>query len=111
MIRRLAFSLLTVLLVSVMAACSSGDGSDDGSITLQLGHELPENTPASEAIEEMAESVAEKTDGRVTFEVFPNDQLGNASELLEQMNLGTTDAAGLMVGSMQDRKSTRLNSS
>lgn len=101
MIRRLAFSLLTVLLVSVMAACSSSDGSDDGSITLQLGHELPENTPASDAIEEMAESVAEKTDGRVTFEVFPNDQLGNASELLEQMNLGTTDAAGLMVGSMQ----------
>src|SRR5699024_10055413 len=88
-----------ILITGILSACSSD--SDDDSVTLQLGHELPEDTPASDAIEEMAEEVEEKTDGRVKFDVFPDDQLGGESEVLEQMSLGSTDAAGLMVGSMQ----------
>lgn len=99
MYRKFFLIFFVILTIGIISACSSD--SDDDSVTLQLGHELPEDTPASDAIEEMGKEVEEKTDGRVKFDIFPDDQLGGESEVLEQMNLGTTDAAGLMVGSMQ----------
>lgn len=107
MIRKFRFFSLVIFFVIFVAACSSesdgaqSGGDSDDSIKIQLGHELPENTPASDAIERMAENVEERTEGRVVFDIFPNDQLGGESELLEQIDLGTTHAAGLMIGSMQ----------
>jgi TRAP-type transport system periplasmic protein len=41
----------------------------------------------------MAEEVAQKTGGRVTIQVFPNQQLGNERDMIEGMQLGTIDLA------------------
>jgi tripartite ATP-independent transporter DctP family solute receptor len=41
----------------------------------------------------MSEEVARKTDGRVTIQVFPNQQLGNERDMIEGMQLGTIDLA------------------
>lgn len=41
----------------------------------------------------MAEEVAQKSGGRVTIQVFPNQQLGNERDMIEGMQLGTIDLA------------------
>ncbi|GGN52537.1 DctP family TRAP transporter solute-binding subunit [Oceanobacillus indicireducens] len=96
-------SFFAVLLVFVLAACSDTDGGGGSadSVTLQLGHALTEGTPASDLLEEMATEVEEQTEGRVTFDIYPNSQLGSETEMLEQVQLGSMEAAAIMVGSMQ----------
>lgn len=70
-------------------------------ITIKLGHAMSEGTESSKLIHEFAVTVKEKTNGRVTIEDFPNNMLGNESEMLEQMKMGSLEAAALMVGPMQ----------
>lgn len=84
----------------VFTGCTNG-GADGESVELQLGHALSEGTPAADLIDEMAENVEEQTDGRVIFDIFPNSQLGSETEMLEQVQMGTMESAGIMVGSMQ----------
>lgn len=99
--RRIGLFLSVAVLLFMLAGCSeNGDVGGEGT-KLQLGHALSEGTPAAELIDEMAEKVNERTDGRVSFEIFPNSQLGSETEMLEQVQLGTMDSAGIMIGSMQ----------
>lgn len=104
--RKILVSLIgAALLIVVLGACSEDEGEKNGDsgkgVNLQLGHALSEGTPAAVLIDEMVENVKEKTDGRVTFDVFPNSQLGSETEMLEQVKLGTMGSAGIMVGTMQ----------
>lgn len=71
------------------------------SVQLNLGHALSEGTPAADGILAFAAAVEERTEGRVTFDVFPNSQLGSETEMLEQLQIGELKAAAIMVGSMQ----------
>ena len=97
----------SLLLIAILAGCSddgkvSGKSKASGkAVTLQLGHALSEGTPASNLINEMAESISEKTEERVTIDIFPNSQLGSETEMLEQVQLGSMGAAAIMIGSMQ----------
>lgn len=100
MLRKIGSLILLSALILVLAACSDENAGGKGT-KLQLGHALSEDTPAAKLIEEMAEKVEEKTDGRVSFDIFPNSQLGSETEMLEQVKLGTMDSAGIMIGSMQ----------
>lgn len=104
---RLIVGVLIVMMIA--AACSNDEGKnkDEGAgsgskeVTLQLGHALSEGTPASDAIEDMAKEIEDQTEGRVKFDIFPNSQLGSETEMLEQVQLGTMESAGIMIGSMQ----------
>ena len=85
--------------LSLLLAFSLCAGASDENI--MLGHALSEGTPASDGINAFAEAVAEKTEGRVSFTVFPNGQLGSETDMLEQMQMNTLGAAGIMCGTMQ----------
>lgn len=101
MSKKIKMSIFVGLLLFVLGACSNTDANHSDSVTLQLGHALSEGTPASDLIEEMAAEVEEKTEGRVTFDIYPNSQLGSETEMLEQVELGSMESAAIMVGSMQ----------
>ncbi len=99
----------SLLLMIVLAGCSKNDVSggtatskgNGETVKLQLGHALSEGTPAADMIEDMAKAVAEKTDGRVEIDVFPNSQLGSEKEMLEQVQMGTMESSAIMIGTMQ----------
>ncbi|WP_020008223.1 DctP family TRAP transporter solute-binding subunit [Salinicoccus albus] len=94
---------LSILLIFVLSGCSAsneGEAAQD-TVTLQLGHALSPGTPASDNIEALAQTVEEKTEGRVTFDIYGNGQLGSETEMLEQMKIGSMQAGAIMVGSMQ----------
>lgn len=109
MYKKLLFSFIAILFIGVLAACSGGeddnketDSATKGeSVTLQLGHALSNETPPSDLINEMVEAIEEQTEGRVSFNVFPDSQLGSETEMLEQVQLGTMESAAIMIGSMQ----------
>lgn len=99
--KHFAFILFASLML-LLAACggseettdtdTASEGGDDGEVyTLQAGHSLPDSHPYHISFLEMAENVAERTDGRVNIEVFPNSEIGAEYELTEGMTLGTVD--------------------
>lgn len=109
--RGLAFSLMLAAVIGISAcgqkqpsgnppAAGSGN-SPAASVHLNLGHALSEGTPAADGILAFAAAVEERTEGRVSFDVFPNSQLGSETEMLEQVQIGELKAAAIMIGSMQ----------
>ena len=88
--------LLVLSAILVLSCCASATAEN-----IMLGHALSEGTPASDGINAFAEAVAEKTEGRVSFTIFPNGQLGSEIDMLEQMQMNTLGAAAIMCGSMQ----------
>lgn len=55
---------------------------------IRIGHVTSDKEPVHQAIEQFAKNVEEMTDGRVTFQIFPNAQLGSNPEVYEQMRAG-----------------------
>lgn len=60
-------------------------------VELKLGHFGPENHPATAAAKQFAANVEKRTGGQVKVKIFPNNQLGNPPEVLEQAVLGAID--------------------
>ena len=89
--------ILVALTLILTLSCVAGANAEN----IMLGHALSEGTPASDGINAFAEAVAEKTEGRVSFTIFPNGQLGSETDMLEQMQMNTLGAAGIMCGTMQ----------
>lgn len=60
-------------------------------IVLKAGHISPKNSPEGIAVDRFAELVKEKTKGEVTIQVFPSEQLGAATAMIESTILGNQD--------------------
>lgn len=56
--------------------------------TLRYGHMHTPNSIAGAQAEWFAEAVAEKTDGEINIQIFPNSQLGKLQELAEAVSTG-----------------------
>jgi TRAP-type transport system periplasmic protein len=60
-------------------------------IVLKAGHISPKNSPEGIAADRFAELVKEKTKGEVVIQVFPSEQLGPATAMIESTMLGNQD--------------------
>lgn len=65
----------------------------EASVQLRLAHGLTRDHPVHRGLERFAELVAERTDGRITVQLFPNGELGSETATLEQLQAGTLDLA------------------
>lgn len=103
--KKKAVSLLMMLIVVVLilAACGgdssedAGDSGDDGNdaetTVLRLAENHPDDYPTTIGNLEFARLVEENSDGRYQVEVYAGGQLGEESEVLEQVQLGTIELA------------------
>lgn len=57
--------------------------------TFKFAHILTLDTPAHMAAKHLAKIAAEKSDGRIEVKIFPSGQLGNDTEIIEQIILNT----------------------
>jgi tripartite ATP-independent transporter DctP family solute receptor len=64
---------------------------DHGSHTLRMGIGLAENSPQFISSQYFGEILKQRTDGRITVNVFPNSQLGDDVQMLEMLQTGTLD--------------------
>jgi tripartite ATP-independent transporter DctP family solute receptor len=60
-------------------------------IVLKAGHISPKNSPEGIAADRFAELVKEKTKGEVVVQMFPSEQLGPATAMIESTMLGNQD--------------------
>ncbi len=70
-------------------------GAQDASgaeVVIKLAHNLTIGGTEDEAVNRFAELVAEKTNGAVVVQVYGGGQLGDETDLLEGLQLGTVDA-------------------
>ncbi len=88
--RKLSVLSLSLLLVVAGLALGAGAAEPDA-MELSFAHVYePELAYHQEAVW-AAEQIAERTDGRITVTVYPAAQLGSESEIVEGLDLGTTD--------------------
>src|SRR5699024_8217403 len=91
--RRRNFLALTGagLAATGLAACG-GSGSGDGggaATTLRLAFNQTENHPQYIAFTAMGERLAERTDGALGIEVYPNETLGAQQEAIQLLQDGS----------------------
>ncbi|MFD2044576.1 DctP family TRAP transporter solute-binding subunit [Ornithinibacillus salinisoli] len=88
--------LLLLFIVAFVSACSSNSGSSsDGGeeYELQMSVTVNDSSTWYQAAEKLAEDLESETDGRITMEVFPNEQLsgGDSGKAVELLSKGTID--------------------
>ena len=63
--------------------------------TLKYGNNLPAAHPMNVRAAEMAVKINTESKGRIAFEVYPNNQLGNDTDMLSQVRSGALDYMSL----------------
>ncbi len=67
------------------------DGTSYPTMTIRLAHDAPLTTPHHEACENIKAQLEEKSGGAITVEIYPTQQLGSASEMIESMQMNTVE--------------------
>lgn len=98
----LALSTLTIL--SVLTGCGdsgtvstpdtddNSDASSTAEYTLKLAHDANTTSAYHLSALELERSIEEASGGRINVEVYPAQQLGSSSEMIEGMQMGTIEA-------------------
>lgn len=96
--------LCIILAISLLTACGGSNGTTkEGSSstkeeTWKLAHIRPENTRTDDSSRWFAEKLEEKTDGRISMEIYPNSELGDYSVVQERIGLGDIEFQLASVG-------------
>ncbi|MGD8498474.1 MAG: C4-dicarboxylate ABC transporter, partial [Chromatiales bacterium] len=88
MLRKLTIAVLSLCLVGLAASVSAADP-----IVIKFSHVVAENTPKGKMANRFKDLVAERLDGKVVVEVYPNSQLFGDNKVLEAMLLGDVQLA------------------
>ncbi|MGP9821698.1 TRAP transporter substrate-binding protein [Salinarimonas sp. NSM] len=73
-------------LVATTALVAAGAAQAE---TWRMAHKMPADSIEGRIFQAVADRIGEKTDGEITVEVYPNEQLGKDDAILEQLQLGT----------------------
>jgi len=90
--KKLALNALTLGISLAFASTAfASDFSDMDPVTLRLSHVVNEQDGFHIAAVKFQNLVAERTEGAVSIELYPNASLGDERTLLEGMQIGTVD--------------------
>lgn len=94
----ISIGLICLLALSMVACGGGGDNNTAvgestgaGEYNFTLGLDSPEDTVTFLFANKFKDIVAEKTDGKIQIQVYPNGQLGNDRELVESAQAGNVD--------------------
>lgn len=84
--------LLSILSVIVLSSCDSKSNKIEGTkqtpITIRMAFENQTSEAFAQGCLKWKELLEEKSDGRITLELYPNSSLGNKTEILERIANG-----------------------
>ena len=75
------------------AAMTGALAADMPEMTLKFGHPYNETHPLALGAQKFADIVKEKSDGKITVQVFPNSTIGSSRDLVEGIQIGVVDFA------------------
>jgi tripartite ATP-independent transporter DctP family solute receptor len=96
----LLFAGILILLTGFDVFAGGAKDSAAGPIVIKFAHFTDVAHPGHIATLRFAERVTERTNGAVKFEIYPNNELGNPPEVLEQNILGVIDMSTPTQGSL-----------
>ena len=100
---RLTKFLVSLLLLATFACMGPSEKRE-----LKLAHGLPTDHPVHKAMEFMAERCGELSEGKLTIEVYPAEQLGSEQQCVELVQIGslaiTEVSAAVMESFAEDYK-------
>jgi tripartite ATP-independent transporter DctP family solute receptor len=84
-----SYLLVTLAIISpFMVNSVESKGAKAKKLTLKMGHCLDTGHPVHKAMVFMGERLEEKSDGRITLDIYPSSQLGEEKDLIEQLQMG-----------------------
>ncbi|OQY03505.1 MAG: C4-dicarboxylate ABC transporter substrate-binding protein [Planctomycetales bacterium 4572_13] len=86
-----AYRRLIVSALLAVAAFLGGCDEKNDVVVLKLAHSVDVSHPVHKAMVFMGQRLEEISDGKITLEIFPNEQLGSERETIEQVQLGIID--------------------
>ena len=87
--------LCVILLVSGVALVFAGGAQEEETYTIRAHYTNAPNEPQVKGGERFKEIVEEKTDGKITVEIYPENQLGESMEVLSSVQDGTIQMANV----------------
>src|SRR6476620_7453570 len=93
----MSFSRRTLLKASAASAVLGGIGAQlvaraqTAEFTYKYANNLPDGHPMNARAKEMAAAIKAETNGRFDLQIFPNNQLGSATDMLSQIRSGGVD--------------------
>jgi len=90
--RKLSVLILFLLCAALLTACGTTKDkpSEGAKITIRLADVHPTDYPTVEGDKKFAELVKQKTNGRITVEVYPGGTLGDENSVISQVQTGGT---------------------
>ena len=79
------FTLAAVFVLACVSLASAAE------FKLKLGHGAAPDNPRHVIAQEFAKAVGERTNGRVSIEVFPSESLGSDRQMIESLMMGGLD--------------------
>ncbi|MGJ0203278.1 TRAP transporter substrate-binding protein DctP [Leucobacter sp. gxy201] len=97
---------LAVAMVGTLAACSGGSagGAPAGGTELKLATMYPEEHADVQSVERAAAEIEKQTDGEVSISVYPSNQLGDYTQVYEEVMAGTIDMATITIPTNFDER-------
>ncbi|WP_408008071.1 DctP family TRAP transporter solute-binding subunit [Pseudalkalibacillus sp. A8] len=91
--KKILLGIILSALILAMTACSNGGNAEDKTYDLDMSVTVGEASTWYKAAEKLAKDVEERSDGRITISVYPNEQLsgGDSGTAVEQLSQGTQD--------------------
>lgn len=90
--KKSVFVLVIMSILLVLAGCSGNSGEagskNEGKTKIRIAHESSTDHPSQIALLEFKDAVEEKSDNQIEVELFPSSQVGDASEIMEQVRRG-----------------------
>jgi len=79
--------------VALSAAAMPALAEDWPSLTLKFGHPYNEAHPLARGAQMFSDLVAERSEGKIRVDVYPNSTIGSSRDLVESMQIGAVDFA------------------
>lgn len=95
---RLFSAVLCMVLLLGVSSC----GKINDSRAIKLAHSLDMTHSVHIAMEYMAEKVAEKSNGKLTIDIYPGGQLGSEREALELLQIGSIGMTKVSAATMEN---------
>lgn len=87
----LVLTILSMLCTGLFAEGKSDNAEGMEPVVLKIAHYANADHAGNRACKMFADGVSARTNGMVTVEIYPNNELGNPPEVLEQNILGAID--------------------
>lgn len=92
----LAFALTLCMLVALLATVAS---ADSGTVTIKAAHHTAVDSTFNYGFELFKDKIEELSDGKMVVEIYPAGQLGDQTELIQQLQ---SDTIQMMISSCAD---------